>query len=118
MKVRDADNRRLGVEVEDDELAPTIPMRFNLHGGAPNPFRCSTAIEYDVPRETLVSLRVYNVNGRLVRTLVDGVVEPGRHVVAWDGSSDAGESVGSGVYFCNMAVRGSHISEQKIVLAR
>jgi hypothetical protein len=118
LKIRDTENRQLGAEVEDHESAPTIPARFHLHGAAPNPFRCWTAIEYDVPHKTLVSLRVYDVSGRLVRMLVDGVVEPGRHVVAWDGRSEAGETVGSGVYFCSMAVGDSRISEQKVILAR
>jgi len=58
-----------------------------------------------------VAIRIYDVSGRLVRTLVDQRVEPGRHEAVWNGRNDRGEPVGSGVYFCTMdadAFHGSH----------
>jgi flagellar hook assembly protein FlgD len=53
-----------------------------------------------------VAVRIYDVSGRLVRTLVDRLTDPGRHVAVWDGDCDAGGSVGSGVYFCTMEAPG------------
>ena len=54
---------------------------------------------------------MYDVSGRVVRTLVDSVKEPGRHSAVWDGRNEHGEECGSGVYFCVMETpeyRGSH----------
>jgi len=61
-----------------------------------------TRVAYHVPSESRVTIRVFDVTGRLVTTLVDGVVEAGRHAAVWNGTNDHGESVGSGVYFCTM----------------
>jgi hypothetical protein len=115
VKLRDAANRALVADVEDTQSAPTVPSGLRLRGNAPNPFRHSTRIAYDVPQEREVSIRVYDVSGRLVRTLVDGVVEAGCRVAAWDGRSDRGEPVGSGVYFCTMDA-GDYRGAHKIIL--
>jgi hypothetical protein len=115
VKLRDAENRPLTADVEGYHSVPTVPSGFRLLRNAPNPFRRSTRIAYDVPREAQVSIRVYDVSGRLVRTLVDGVVDPGCQVTAWDARNDGGEPVSSGVYFCTMhagGYRGAH----KIIL--
>jgi len=65
----------------------------------PNPFNPITKIEFSLPRGGHVSLKVYNVRGELVRTLVDENRIAGPHVIEWDGSNDRGHSVASGVYF-------------------
>jgi hypothetical protein len=117
-KLRDAENRPLVADVEGYQSAPTVPSKFHLQGNAPNPFRASTSIAYEVPHKTDVSIRVHDVSGRLVRTLVGRVVGPGRHAVAWDGRNDDGEAVGSGVYFCSMDAGVARIAQRKIVLTR
>jgi len=65
----------------------------------PNPFNPITKIEFSLPRDGHVSLKVYNVRGELVRTLVDENRTAGVNVIEWDGSDDRGQSVASGVYF-------------------
>jgi len=65
----------------------------------PNPFNPQTKIEYSLPRAGHVSIKIYNVKGELVRTLVDANQDAGAHVVVWDGTNDHGASVASGVYF-------------------
>jgi flagellar hook assembly protein FlgD len=75
-----------------------------------------TKIAYHVPRESEVTIRIYDVSGRVVRTLVDGVVEAGRHAAVWNGRNDAGESVGSGVYFCTMEAPDFHESRKMTLL--
>ena len=100
--LRDAENNELTAELGGFDSKGDVPERFRLVQNSPNPFNPVTTIGYHMPNEAPVSIRVYDVSGRLVRTLVDGVVEPGRHQAVWDGRSENGESVGSGVYFCVM----------------
>lgn len=79
------------------------PRVFELGSSLPNPFGARTTLTYAVPVEgRRVSIRVFDVSGRLVRTLVDGPGVVGRHAVDWDGRSDGGTAVGSGVYFYRM----------------
>ena len=88
-----------------------VPASFKLVRNTPNPFNPVTTVGYHLPSESRVTIRVFDVTGRVVTTLVDGVVEPGRHTVVWNGTNEYGESVGSGVYFCTMETpeyRGSH----------
>ena len=79
---------------------PSLPRAYGLHPNVPNPFNPSTTIRYDVPAGGgAVTFRVYDVQGKLVRTLVDGMQTGGRKSVTWDGRNDRGRSVSSGVYF-------------------
>jgi len=73
----------------------------------PNPFNPVTTIEYSVAVSGQVTLRVYDLAGRVVRTLVDRDVEAGEHHAIWDGTTDSGERAASGVYFVKMAAPGS-----------
>jgi flagellar hook assembly protein FlgD len=65
----------------------------------PNPFNPSTTISFVLPEAAQVSLKIYDVTGQLVQTLVEGFVEAGRHQVVWDGANQHGVPVASGVYF-------------------
>ena len=81
---------------------PTVPSRHVLQGVTPNPFNPTTSVSYGTPSSGRVAIRVYDVSGRLVRTLVDGPVEAGYHTAMWDGRDEGGVEVASGVYFCRM----------------
>ncbi|GEM_PF-4513178 len=65
----------------------------------PNPFSPETVIEYELSQPGPVTVRVFNVEGELVRSLVGGMEQAGRHRVAWDGRNDAGEGMAPGIYF-------------------
>ncbi|MBN2093118.1 T9SS type A sorting domain-containing protein, partial [candidate division KSB1 bacterium] len=69
-----------------------------LHQNHPNPFNTITQIQYHIPQSGHTMLRIINLQGQLVRTLVDEVQENGQHTVSWDGLSDMGNPVASGVY--------------------
>jgi flagellar hook assembly protein FlgD len=73
----------------------------------PNPFGPSTTIRYVAPRGGHVSVRVYDLAGRAVATLVDGAATPGEHVAVWDGATDSGERAASGVYFVRLEAEGT-----------
>ena len=79
-----------------------IPKRFYLNPAFPNPFNNSTKITYGVPEPAKISLKVYDVRGRLVRTLVAGEKAAGHYHTYWNGRNDLGEAVASGVYFLRL----------------
>jgi parallel beta-helix repeat protein len=109
--LRGAENEDLDADLAGYGSGDELPMAFRLVQNAPNPFNPLTTIAYEVPQASAVTITVYDISGRLVTTLVEGTVDPGRHSVIWDGRNDHGESVGSGVYFCVMETpdyRGSH----------
>ncbi|MCK4408803.1 MAG: hypothetical protein KAW67_01880, partial [Candidatus Eisenbacteria sp.] len=86
---------------------PEVPVRFALYRSAPNPLCSGTVIAYDVPADGgEVTLRVYDIAGRRVRTLVDRPQTVGRKTARWDGRDDRGEVVGSGVYYCRLEALG------------
>jgi nitrous oxidase accessory protein NosD len=114
--LRGVDNETLYAELDDLEARPEVPRTFRLVGNTPNPFNPMTKVAFSVPHESQVSVRVYDVTGRLVRTLVDGSVDPGAHEIVWDGRNDKGESVGSGVYFCTMQAGEFHDSHKMMLL--
>jgi hypothetical protein len=100
--------------------APVIAntgFSFGLADAAPNPFRSSTNIEFSVANRSRVSIEVFNVLGQKVRTVADEVFEPGSYSRMWDGRSDAGTQVSSGIYFYKM-VAGDFSATKKTVLLK
>jgi Tol biopolymer transport system component len=77
----------------------SLPEDFRLHQNFPNPFNPTTTIEFDIYKTSLVRLEVYNVLGRLVKSLVNEMKNPGEYSITWEGRDDAGHSVSSGLYF-------------------
>jgi len=75
-----------------------IPARLAI-SAAPNPFNPSTTIAYAVPARGPVSVLIYDVKGRLVRTLIDDDHEPGAYTAVWNGRSESGAEAASGIYF-------------------
>ncbi|MBN1825301.1 MAG: right-handed parallel beta-helix repeat-containing protein [Candidatus Eisenbacteria bacterium] len=102
---------------EDVRSGEEIPARFALHPNMPNPFNPITRIAFDLPVRAEVSLRVYDVSGRSVRTLRDGTMNAGRHEVVWDGTNNAGRSVASGIYFYRIDA-GDEKAVRKMTLIR
>jgi hypothetical protein len=79
---------------------PVIPKTFELYPNVPNPFNPTTSIRYDVPPSGgAVTLHIYDVSGRLVRTLVDGPQTAGQKIAVWNGRDNRGRGVASGIYF-------------------
>ncbi len=92
--------------------------RVALLHNTPNPFVASTDIAFAVgDAGQQVSIRVYDLRGRLVRTLCDAGFGPGLHTVSWDGRNEGGRQVASGVYFFRMESPGSR-HQRKLVLLR
>ena len=77
---------------------PAIPDVFALHQNYPNPFNPNTTIAYDVPEVSHVRIDIYNLLGQKIRTLVNGEHAPAYYHARWDGTTDAGAIVASGMY--------------------
>jgi hypothetical protein len=104
-------------DTETGAPIPVIPQSFALYQNVPNPFNPSTTIAYDVPAGGgKVTLRVYDVAGRLVRTLVDGTQPAGQKTVGWDGANGAGKRAASGVYFYRMTAPGFTQTRKMVLL--
>jgi hypothetical protein len=98
--------------------APGPNLHLNsLSQNRPNPFNPTTTIEYSIAKPGHVSLRVYNVAGQLVKTLVDQGQAPATvKPVVWDGRNDAGRPVSSGVYFYRLVSPGYAQTRKMVVL--
>ena len=90
---------------------------FELRQNSPNPFNPSTRIRFTVPEDAKVSLVVYDVAGREVRTLVNGSRPANHYEVEWDGKDNRGESVSSGVYFYRLQA-GKHVQTKKMMVLK
>jgi hypothetical protein len=96
-----------------------LPLVAELLQNSPNPFNPWTTIHYRVPGslgKARLSLRIYAVSGRLVRTLVDGPQEPGQHSVTWDGRDGDGRAVASGLYLYRLEGAGVSITRKMSLL--
>ena len=97
----------------------SLPREFELKQNYPNPFNPETTIEFSVPEgfSESVELSIFNVMGQRVRTLVNGNLPAGRYAKIWNGSSDAGHRVASGVYFYQFTA-GSFKQTRKFLLMK
>jgi hypothetical protein len=90
---------------------------ITFRGAYPNPANPSTSIAFSLPQSGVVQLTVFDVRGRRVRTLLDGLTDAGDHTVHFDGRDDGGNQVASGVYFLRLNALGE-VRTQRLVLVR
>ena len=89
---------------------------FALKKVFPNPSRGGLVrMEYTVPRESRIGLKVLDVQGRVVAKLVDGVVRPGRYQAVWNGRGEQGGKVGAGMYFVQFKAPGKDVVQRVVV---
>ena len=93
------------------------PLKTALYSPFPTPFIRRVAIRYSLAAEGRVTLRVHDLTGRVVRTLADGMVRPGRYSLSWSGTDDRGRELARGVYFCRFSAGDARVTE-KLVLQR
>jgi len=89
------------------QISQSVPSQYVLHQNYPNPFNPTTAIRFDLSDPGYVSLKVFNILGQEVRTLVDGERDLGQYEVVWDGKDDVEKQVASGIYFYRLVMRAS-----------
>ena len=95
----------------------TVPAVPTLAEVRPNPIRSSATLEFTIPSTGYVYLRVYDSQGRLIRTLVDGATPAGRHLASWSGVDEGGRKVASGVYLLRIEF-GSFTGSRRMVYLR
>ncbi len=91
----------LSVKIVDERII--MPHDYTLSDNYPNPFNPTTSFSYTLPLDNTVSIRIYDVAGRLVKSLLDNEYRTaGTHQAVWDGTSDSGRSVASGTYIYSL----------------
>jgi hypothetical protein len=100
----------------NDLAAGSTPLSFELAQNQPNPFSPLTRIDFAVPKKSNVSLAVFDVSGRMVRTLTDGAREAGRYSINWDGRDARGDRVSAGVYFYRLTTGEETLTRKMTVL--
>jgi hypothetical protein len=104
-------------DVDDKDDAESLPTEFVLYQNYPNPFNPSTHVDFTLARRELVVVDVYNALGQKIRTLKSAVMPAGEYSLEWDGRTDAGLPVASGVYLCRL-VAGDAVESRKMALVR
>lgn len=97
--------------------AATAPTQYSLQQNYPNPFNPTTTIDYTLAKTGFVSIKIYNILGQLVRTLVEANQTQGLHSIVWDGRNDAGIALPSGIFFLQMQ-SGAFSQVRKLVLMK
>ena len=102
--------------IEDSDNI-TAPESYDIMQNYPNPFNPETRIRFSLEQGSYVTLNIYDVLGRHIRTLKDGYLPAAEYIVTWDGRDDNGRMLSSGVYFYRLSVNQS-VSSKKMILLK
>ena len=102
--------------VKDQELMQTVLSSFAVYQNYPNPFNPTTTIQYDIPCSGEVRIAIFDIQGRLVRSLANLTQQAGRHTVMWDARNNVGANVSSGTYFCRIDFNNAVLVKKLILL--
>ncbi len=86
------------------EAQPVIVNKFHLYPSHPNPFNNSTTIKYSLEKTGLVSLKIYDLLGKEVRSLTNNIQQPGAYRLIWNGKNNSGQIIASGTYLLKLTV--------------
>jgi len=108
----------IGYQLPKDNLTDNIPpVDFDLKQNYPNPFNPSTSIQFALPTKQYVNLKIYNLLGQEIKTLIREDKQAGYHTVSWDGKDNSGHSVSSGIYLYRLETK-SFIKSYKMLLVK
>ena len=114
IKINNSGVNRISVKIIGDGQ---LPREFALLQNFPNPFNPSTTIRYALPSQTHVMLKIYDILGQEVKTLINEVQEAGYRSAEWNSMDNSGLAVGSGTYFCRLTA-GNFIETKKLLLVK
>jgi len=97
-----------------------IPQEFMLYPAYPNPFNPQCNITFDIPGsfEGLVTLKIYNINGRTITTLINKTLDAGHYSVVWNGKDNNGKMCPTGIYFYQINAKGQFNKSNKMILLK
>ena len=101
----------------DAKIETILPERFTLHQNYPNPFNPVTTLRYDLPKNSLVTIIIYDMMGREVKTLINQTQDAGYRLIIWDATNDYGKPVSAGIYLYQIQA-GEFVQTKKIVLLK
>ena len=90
---------------------------FSLKQNFPNPFNGQTNIEFTIQNPNNISIEIFDVNGRIIRTLFDGYHNSGTSILKWDGKNKLNEIVSTGIYFYNIKTE-NYIKTKKLIFSK
>ncbi|MFL2995491.1 MAG: serine hydrolase [Candidatus Neomarinimicrobiota bacterium] len=94
----------------------SIPNIFSLHQNYPNPFNPFTSLRYDLPNDGLVNITIYDITGRIVKTLVNSSQTAGHKLVRWNATNDRNEPVSAGIYLYTIQADGFRHTKKMVLL--
>ena len=104
------------VGVFEGEVVTNDPNEFSVRSILPNPFTGNTAVCYGLPMKANIQVTIYDLSGKLVATLFDGIQRPGWYTITWNGEDHRNIKAPSGIYFCELKTEDSRIAEKLILL--
>jgi hypothetical protein len=99
----------------DDQLTPDV---FAIHQNYPNPFNPTTQIRYDLPEDALVSINIYDLMGRSIKSLVNSNQPAGYRSIQWDATNNYGESVSAGMYIYTIQTGDFRATKKMVLLSK
>ena len=111
LNVEDLSIKTVGIDGGSNE---PVPSNFVLEQNYPNPFNPTTNIKYTVPEKSFISLKVFNMLGQEIKTLVNSEVNRGNYLITWNGTNNFGKQVSAGAYVYQM-VAGNFVESKKLV---
>lgn len=104
-------------EDKSDEIINSNTLTTKLYQAKPNPFKNQTEIYYSLAGQQKVTLFIYDISGRMVKTLVNDNLNPGIYSVNWNGKNERGQQVSSGIYFYQLKTK-DYTKTNKILLTQ
>ena len=113
--------QNVALAAEEEAELMEVPEEFALLQNYPNPFNAGTTITYNVPNSSgdqiQVRLEIYDLQGRLIKTLINAAHEPGQHQVQWDGSNNDDHVAASGLYFYRLQA-GNFVETKRMLMLK
>lgn len=108
----------IGINPQGISGHPELITKYKLYDNFPNPFNPQTTLRYDIPKSGHVELKIFNIQGQLVRTLLDAIKPAGSYQAIWDGRNEEGIYQASGVYFYRLKAGDRFAETKRMVLLR
>lgn len=98
------------------EVNNTLPEKFYLLQNYPNPFNNSTQIQFGIPEDSRIKIKIYNILGQEIKLLIDKELEKGNYKIEWDGRNNTGTIAPSGIYICRLEYKSGFLDQKMILI--